>query len=547
MRCPANALPRVLYQLLALTVGFPVACAGEPELPRASSLAGSSETDTTVVAAGVGLDKAEATKEALRNAVRQVVGVYVDSKTIVVNDEIITDKVIMLSDAFVKKIEVIPESVRVRTNGLVELRLNATVSRDKVLTSLRHNDVKTSSNTIEIDPESDLGRSFTIEERKAALEELFFKEFETFPEQTLLATPGRPAIVSVKDGMAVIDIPITIKPDLKKYEIVAQRLTDMLIAHGCPHIGMDFTAQPYRDSQRLKKLALKLFYPPFRNELEKTFDDKLESNDVVVSLVQINSGSSWQDWADKRKPADDFDHFHESPKVKELISHNDSKARYRFLSIVTKVSTDGLGGKVMKFLIESKDYNRWFPRRVTGHDVLCTTAFVDKSGQEVHPADTVCLASLAISGENNRATSMSPLTSVPGDWAAGLGFRSYLSAEVQFTRRIAIPEPEYARVKSLTCTLKRPTIAIFKHQYGILELHPDGTVSTPESKKEASWKDRGPEIVFEWVDKAPLRPTQFTRSSKRSSEESSETLVLDLTIAGKNEDSEDNLRYINSK
>ncbi len=55
-----------------------------------------------VVVSGVGLSKEEAQKDAYRNAVRQVVGLYVDSKTLVENDELIEDQVRAASNGVVR-------------------------------------------------------------------------------------------------------------------------------------------------------------------------------------------------------------------------------------------------------------------------------------------------------------------------------------------------------------------------------------------------------------------------------------------------------------
>ena len=54
-----------------------------------------------VIAEGVGDSHDNAIKDAFRNAVRQVVGVYVDSETLVKNDKLVDDKILTLSNGFI--------------------------------------------------------------------------------------------------------------------------------------------------------------------------------------------------------------------------------------------------------------------------------------------------------------------------------------------------------------------------------------------------------------------------------------------------------------
>ena len=60
----------------------------------------------TVSARGIGLDQDAAKKDALINAMQQAVGSFLDSETLIENDEIIRDKILSVSDGFVKKYDV---------------------------------------------------------------------------------------------------------------------------------------------------------------------------------------------------------------------------------------------------------------------------------------------------------------------------------------------------------------------------------------------------------------------------------------------------------
>ena len=68
------------------------------EVPAAGASAGQ------VVAEGVGVSADEALKDAFRNAVRQVVGAFVDEETRIENEEVISDKVLTYSDGFINKV-----------------------------------------------------------------------------------------------------------------------------------------------------------------------------------------------------------------------------------------------------------------------------------------------------------------------------------------------------------------------------------------------------------------------------------------------------------
>ena len=63
--------------------------------------------EITVTGMGETLEAAE--KQALAAAIRQAVGAYMDSKTIVENEEIIQDRILSVSNAFVEKYEVVGE------------------------------------------------------------------------------------------------------------------------------------------------------------------------------------------------------------------------------------------------------------------------------------------------------------------------------------------------------------------------------------------------------------------------------------------------------
>lgn len=80
---------------------------------------------TTVVATGLGTDQDGALKNALKAAVEQAVGSMIDAKTVVENDEVISDKILSHSGGYVQKYDIIGEPKE--ENGLIKVKIQAQV------------------------------------------------------------------------------------------------------------------------------------------------------------------------------------------------------------------------------------------------------------------------------------------------------------------------------------------------------------------------------------------------------------------------------------
>ena len=113
--------------------------------PRSATVAGKPSSLLSLTVEGLGVSKEDAEKDAYRNAIRQVVGAYVDAETIVANDEIIRDKVITLSSGYVE--HAATKSVT-QENGLFKVTVDAQVKITKLLDVLKQQNVS----TVEIDP-----------------------------------------------------------------------------------------------------------------------------------------------------------------------------------------------------------------------------------------------------------------------------------------------------------------------------------------------------------------------------------------------------------
>ena len=94
-----------------------------------------SQKTKVVIATGVGETEHEAIKDAGRSAVKEAVGMFLVSETIVENEELIKDEVLSVSDGFVSKFRTI--SKRKDEDGLVEVKATITVVIGKVASKLR--------------------------------------------------------------------------------------------------------------------------------------------------------------------------------------------------------------------------------------------------------------------------------------------------------------------------------------------------------------------------------------------------------------------------
>ena len=90
-----------------------------------------SAAEITVTGEGSTLDSAIHT--ALRNAIEREVGVLIDSQTLIQNQQIINDEIILDSSGFVENYEIIRQG---QHDGIIEVELRVTVSTEKLRSSL---------------------------------------------------------------------------------------------------------------------------------------------------------------------------------------------------------------------------------------------------------------------------------------------------------------------------------------------------------------------------------------------------------------------------
>ena len=95
---------------------------------KGSSLCSTADAEIVKVKGrGVGADRAEALKDAYRDAVERAVGLYVDAEQMVKNEELVKDQILTHSNAYIEKYDVAKETTR--PNGLVEVQILADVRK----------------------------------------------------------------------------------------------------------------------------------------------------------------------------------------------------------------------------------------------------------------------------------------------------------------------------------------------------------------------------------------------------------------------------------
>jgi hypothetical protein len=189
------------------------------------SLSGSTAIQA-VRADGVGLDKKSAEEDAWRSAVRMVVGGYVDSETVIENDQLIRDTIITLSSAYVEK----ARTLKTRNeDGLIRVTVEADVRVTKLLDTLASHSIS----IIDVDSSMRSSRDakdLTQQEQSHASDELFVRALRNYPEGCLKVS----AAVSPITAENVMTYRVTVEPDMEAFGAVADKICEALGAIGHP-------------------------------------------------------------------------------------------------------------------------------------------------------------------------------------------------------------------------------------------------------------------------------------------------------------------------
>lgn len=266
------------------------ASAAAPQAPAQAATPSAGEGATqTVIAEGVGASPDEALRDALRAAVNQVVGTVVDAETLVRNDQLIEDKILMYSNAFVKQYERISERDQ---GGLIRVRIRATVERRNLIARLKAENVTVTA----VDGQSMFAEAITkIEERQGA-EALLRKALEGFPGNCLTAeVVGKPKLLNQADDKATIQIKVEFRPDATACKAVGSRLQEILEKVAREKGDFIVTARQERPQDTIRKDIPVLFISAawVYNMMPKVFpSNSSKMHQKGQFVVALNTGVS---------------------------------------------------------------------------------------------------------------------------------------------------------------------------------------------------------------------------------------------------------------
>lgn len=164
-----------------------------------------------VVVTGIGRDHDAAVRNALRNAVENVVGALVDSEVLVNNDTIVDDTVLSHSAGFVETYDEVDQSKQIG-DGLVSVRIKAVVKNRSIIHALK----KASISVTEIDGKGLFAEMVTKDTEQQSTVKLVEKQLIDFPENVLSFTPNKPRY-NAQTGKILVDVEIKInKAEYKK-------------------------------------------------------------------------------------------------------------------------------------------------------------------------------------------------------------------------------------------------------------------------------------------------------------------------------------------
>jgi hypothetical protein len=177
-----------------------------------------------VVGEGVGASADLALKDAFRNAVRQVVGAYVDAETLVKNDELVEDKILTYSNGFIKTFSEIEGSKKVQ-GGIYRVKIKAVVETGSVIAKLKASNISIK----EVDGKGLFAEVVSKMDSEKDAAALLKKSFEGFPRSCLkIEVKGEPKLLEKSETKATVLIQIEGSVDMKAYKAFSSKLQTVL-------------------------------------------------------------------------------------------------------------------------------------------------------------------------------------------------------------------------------------------------------------------------------------------------------------------------------
>jgi hypothetical protein len=218
MRCMKIEL--VLVFLASLCVGY--VSLGAPAAGAACRQDARSDADevVSVRATGTGASPKEAFDDALRDALRQVVGAFLRADTKVENDQLVEDRILTHSQGFIESAERVgdPELV----DGVYRQEAKVRVRRGKVFDALGEQGKAEAA----VDGTTLYARIKTLKEQRATAQEIYDAVFEGWPANVLecevsqapRAMEAPPKHVQVPPGHTCVEARVDVMVDPKRWE-----------------------------------------------------------------------------------------------------------------------------------------------------------------------------------------------------------------------------------------------------------------------------------------------------------------------------------------
>ena len=397
-----------------------------------------------VIAEGVGIDTESARKDACRNAVRQAVGSYVDSETLVANDELITDRVVVLSPAFVEKLEPIVGTER-NDNGLIRVRVRAHVKLTKLLDELAAGKIRTRALPRKIDTESLVAELTTKSDQHHARETVLGKLFSDYPESCLVVTQTeKESLEKSPDGLTYLKIPLSITPNEQAYQAFSKVLCESLSV--TERVSGEFQVDGERSSinpadtnekrNRLSGVAVKdlireVFDGPFYTALSQSLDGQGRSSFVDVGPVYLFETG-----------AIDNAYNRTFGMWGELRGAPDTD---RYVACVTSAQKNFRRLSWRWFRVTAKEYEAWFSK--VPNRIASRTQLLGGDGA-VLADDKITLCNLGVC----RGSRENGLWCVPGFAQHNM---HWYTPELRFVRLVEVDDEDVPKISGIKVTLER--------------------------------------------------------------------------------------------
>jgi hypothetical protein len=367
-----------------------------------------------VIANGSGLTAEEALADAFRDAVRQAVGVLVDATTKIKNDELIEDKVLTLSNGFIKSHT--KKSER-KEKGIIKIRIQAKVERGKLLEKLTEFKITST----EVDGLAEKVKALTRAEIKKQATELIKEALTGLPRA--LVAEAKKDLSPDGEGQCVVEIQV--KADRKRYQTFTATMKKILEAASESRDSVAAEQVVHPDVRAVRIVS-------FRKQLRDTRVGGLAAADGIVIWMQAPSEAKaattrWDGYAVRVDSRDVLD----AMKGKLLI-------RVRLLD------------KDKMTIVEEEFEPEWVAKiRAPIGD-----RFVDQIDKSAHwlsgmDRNSVQCHLLLAPGIVMRVGSR--FFGGPGVGRVGFGL-SVVPGEVTYRRRLVISNEELGRVKTVECT-----------------------------------------------------------------------------------------------